>query len=765
MRQLLASVSIILLMAVGSSTAATIMGRLLDSETNGLIRDVNIHVLVTDKTVSSDKHGRFQITGLEDLVYTLVVTHVSYDTDTIEIDASLDKTHDIFLNSVPWVLNSVVVTGTRSPHLLKDVPVQTEVVTPRDFKRTGATTVDEALKSSIGINIREDLSGQAATIRGIEGERVLVLVDGERAVGRISGSLDLGQFSLTNVEKIEIVKGTGSTLYGSDAMGGVINIITNKAVRQEKSADIDLDFGVGGDSQRFPYFILNNTSRSGTGPNNFNQSYNSSGSFRYGNGSTGLTVGARLFATEGFDLNKKTPHTNGEEEIKRVNFDTKFRRKLTEKWSVTLSNRFMRERRDWVESELFPPNLVFVYDDVEINKRYESSVNLDYLSGDKYSMNFRLFATYYDHDWNKYAAAERTWLDTSQTEDLFVEAAYSANYVIGQNHVATYGADYYLQDLHSSELVDASKANRAGDAYLQYEYSPFRAVTFVTGVRWEENSSFGRHINPSFNVMYSASSEIKFRGFVGRGYRSPSIKQQYFVFDHTAAGYIVYGGAVPLPEEVLRQVDQDSYSELVQETSINSSISMELSYGTIGLHRLTYFYNHIDDLIDFQLIGFPEPYWRGMYVYQNIESAITQGLEWESRTRLSDALDLSFSYNYLFTRNLELSEQLVNRPDHTLKFFVTGFNKGSGYGGSVWGEYVSRKLWVPRSNTGGNEGEPQFAPHRTTLNASLFKRIGKGTELSVRWENILNETNIEYGYWPGFELFVGIKHDFDWSNE
>ena len=172
---------------------------------------------------------------------------------------------------------------------------------------------------------------------------------------------------------------------------------------------------------------------------------------------------------------------------------------------------------------------------------------------------------------------------------------------------------------------------------------------------------------------------------------------------------------------------------------------------------MTYFYNHLEDLIEFTLIDFEQGYWRGRYVYQNVERAITQGIEWESRVRLSKAVDFSFSYNYLYSRDLGTGDKLVNRPDHAFKLFVTGYYERYGVGATFWGDYKSRKLWVPRSNTGGNEGDPQFAPHHTVLNLNLFKRFDGGWETFVRLENLLDETNVNYGYWPGFQVFAGVK--------
>ena len=727
----------------GQLSAANLTGRVFDSETRTVIRDANIRLLETGQVTSTSKKGIFEFKRLVDGIYHLIVTHVNYRTsDTITVTLPGSASLDIRIKPTPWVLNEVVVTGTRSPHLLKNVPVQTEVISRRDFQRSGATTVDEALASSIGLTINENLSGQGVTIRGIEGDRVLVLVDGERAVGRVRGSIDLSQLSLSHVEKIEVIKGTGSMLYGSDAMGGVINIITRKPKYRSIGGNLYADFGT-------------------------HSSYNPGLELEYGNDDIALNLGARLFATSGFDLDKSTLHTNGQEEIERWNFNGKVRMGLSDKWCLTSSGRIMRENREWIEEEAIPLNgrgdtLVKAWDDDEINRRYEASIRADYLSGDSYHMYLRLYGTYYNHSWNKFDSAGY-WVDTSETKDVFWELSYDANYLLGQTHQVTFGLNYNYMDLESSELVSDARADQAGAAYLQYEYG-FHGFVILPGIRYEYHNSFGSHLNPSFNLMYRLVESLRLRGFVGYGFRAPSIKQQYFVFDHTAAGYIVYGGNVPL------EIGQKKQA-LTEDTSINSSISAEFSYGTVGLHRLTYFYNHLDDLIDFgDAIDFLPPYWRGRYVYRNVETAVTQGIEWESRLRFSPAVRLSLSYNYLHTKilasddPLEIGRKLVNRPDHTLKLVAEGYYEKLGTGATFWGSYQSRKLWRARSNTGGNEGPPVYAPHRTLLNLNLFKRFSSNTEAFLRFENLLNETDVTFGYWPGFQLFAGLKYGLSLEN-
>jgi outer membrane receptor for ferrienterochelin and colicins len=738
-RQSLTFTLLLALLFCSLASAGSLTGRVTDRETGNPVSDVNIRVVETNQTVPSDNKGIYLFSSLADGNYHLVATHIAFDqSDTLAVTIAGDLLLDISLRPAPWVLNDVVVTGTRSPHLLKDVPVQTEVITQRDFQRTGAKSVDEALSATIGTTIsNNDFSGSGASIRGIDKDRVMVLVDGERAVGRVNGTIDLSQFALSNVQKIEIVKGTGSTLYGSEAMGGVINILTNPPEQETKSANFYADYGT-------------------------HQSANPSGQFSWGSRRASWTGGAKYYATDGFDLLPETPHTNGGDQIRRWNFDSKLTNYLSDQWRLTTNGRFMHEKRNWIESEEWP-GFTLVYDDEEINKRYEGSVGLGFVSGAKYSMNLKLYGTIYNHIWTKVDQETNAWVDTSETEDSYWEASYNSNYLIGDNHVATYGGNYVYQDLTSSELSGEKKASRSGAAYLQYEYAPIKQLTFLPGVRYENHSAFGGRFNPSLNVMYQLSENLKFRGFAGYGFRAPSIKEQYFIFDHSAAGYIVYGGQVDLPNNISFDPNHP-YRPLEEENSLNSSISVEFSYGTIGLHRFTYFYNHLDDLIEFIMVGSSPTYWRGIYVYQNIDRAFTQGIEWESRIRLASWLDLSFSYNFLEAHNLANGEDLINRPVHTVKTVISVSDAKTGLGGSIWGNYQSRKLWTSRSNTGEQEEEATWAPERTTINLNFYKRFSSDAEAFVRVENLLDETNVTYGYWPGRELFAGIRFGLQLSD-
>ncbi len=284
----------------GNSGATTISGVVIDSLTNERLPGVVVKLVNSSVGTHTDAEGRFSlfIDDTDEIEEGLKFHLIGFHDKTIRIDdfESPDNLK-IYMSYSAWKLDQVVVTATRREYILKDVPITTELITAEEFKETGALTVDEALSSHIGVNISDDLSGKGVILRGIDPSRVLIMIDGDRVIGRVQGSLDMGQISLANVERIEIVKGTGATLYGSDAIGGVVNIITKKP-----SAFNSLDL------------------------------YSSYGSFntydfQAGVNSTvigrGINLTAKFMHTDGFDLDESTEHTNGLEDTDRFNANAK----------------------------------------------------------------------------------------------------------------------------------------------------------------------------------------------------------------------------------------------------------------------------------------------------------------------------------------------------------------------------------------------------------------------------------------------------------
>ncbi len=140
-------------------------------------------------------------------------------------------------------MEPIVVTGTRTNKKLSESPVHTEVISREQIKASGAQHIGEILNTQPGMEVSQStMTGSSLEMEGLGSEYILVLVDGQRIAGRIAGVIDLSRFPTENIERIEIMRGSSSALYGSDAMAGVINIITRKA-KNPLEIEVDASYG------------------------------------------------------------------------------------------------------------------------------------------------------------------------------------------------------------------------------------------------------------------------------------------------------------------------------------------------------------------------------------------------------------------------------------------------------------------------------------------------------------------------------------------
>jgi outer membrane receptor for ferrienterochelin and colicins len=701
--------------------AFSLVGYIRDAQTKEPLPGVSITVARSSIGTASDNAGRFAINNLstDNRGVTLGIHLIGYRDKTVKISTESGLPLEIFLEQSSWKMEDLVVTATRRKYLLKDVPVTTELISSDDFRKTGALTVDNALDSHIGVDISDDLSGRGITLRGIDPSRVLVLIDGNRVIGRVRGSIDLGQLPLNNVKQIEIVKGTGSTLYGSEAIGGVVNIITQDPL---KTPNLNLNGQYG----------------------SFN-SYDIQSGLNSGILGKGLALNAKFEHTDGFDLDKSTEHTDGLENISRFNLDSKTTVNLRPGWDIDVSAAVMAERKRWIESLISRgssgQDTAYNFDDYEHNYRYDLAANSKWNLKDAADLSFGAHGSYYDHKWEKFTRS-RSLSDISKSIDDIGELSLAYNRKLRPGHTFTFGGDAVTEGLRSKQLEVGNERIFHGDLYLQYEWRPIRQLIILPGVRWENHQTYGNHYNPSFNVMWNPGSLLTLRGSISRGFRAPSIKELYFEFDHSAAGYIVFGGG----------------KNLRPEKSLNYSLTAETSYKQKAMHRLTYFRNDLKDLIDFDAGDFSDPkYPLGIYHYVNILKARTEGLEWETEIRMLDAWDLSFSYTYLVPENLTEGIDLINRPRHTLKFNTSYALKTGDTNINFWGNWHSRKLWTKREDTPDRVAD-NYAPSRLTLSVSVNKKLFKNLGVLTRIDNITDNKNAAYNYWPPRNFSIGLTY-------
>ena len=230
---------IIIIVLICFSFANSFTGKVVDEFGNPII-GANIELVGTDIGSSTDLDGFFIIDM--NLNYSfLKISHIQYSSKII--DLSLNKDNQFILYESSLDVNPVVVTGLRQNSYIKDTPTKTQIINTNDIKKSGVYSVKDLLEITIP-NVQNVMSSHAGVsnnnikIQGLDNSYMLFLIDGARVSGEFAGNLDFNMLDLSNVDRIEVIEGGMSSLYGSNAIAGVVNIITKKPIKP-----FEFDFG------------------------------------------------------------------------------------------------------------------------------------------------------------------------------------------------------------------------------------------------------------------------------------------------------------------------------------------------------------------------------------------------------------------------------------------------------------------------------------------------------------------------------------------
>ncbi len=657
-------------------------------------------------TTNAEGHYTLSLPG-NDTEYTLQVSYMGYTREERKLKPHQPSGRiDFHLKEDVNNLDVVVVTGTRTPKLLKDAPIITRVITASEIQKVDATHIGELLQSELpGIEFSYSMNQQVSlNMQGFGGNSVLFLIDGERIAGETLDNVDYSRLNLDNVERIEIVKGAASSLYGSNAVGGVVNIITRKVTEQWTA--------------------------------NVNTRYGSHNERRYG-----ANVG---FNTGRFSSITNVQHTNDEGYIvvnKDDNDTTKVMGNRT--WNIkenlqyTLNKQikltgragyFFRERNSQVASQDryrdFSGGLKGVYD---INE--QSNLELAY-SFDQYDKSTYLLQD--QNDVRNYSNVQHS-----------LRGLYS--YTFNNKNILTVGGDYLRDYLMSYQFRDNGDYRQyVADAFVQFDWNPTEHFNVLTGLRYDYYSD--NHINrlsPKLGLMYKVGN-CSLRGSYSAGFRAPTLKEKYMVFD-MANIFMIYGNP-----------------DLKSETSHNFSLSTEYTKKYYNV-SLTGYYNLVDGRIttawDQALKG---------QVYTNIDNIKIMGVDANASAKWPCGISTRLSYTYTH-EDIEKGQPIVSqtRP-HTATARIDYGKSWKNYGFNIAlnGRYLSKVTadeYV--SSTSYEETVSVTYPAYSIWKLSLTQKVWKGINITLAADNLFNYVPTHYynnsPYTTGTTFTAGISLDID----
>ncbi len=645
-------------------------------------------------------------------------------------------------------LEEVVVTATRSERKLSSVTVPTTIIPQKVIRQSGSLRLNDILGEQTGLFITQSF-GRGVQMQGLSPDYTLILLNGEPLIGRTGGVLDLSRIAVGNIRKIEIVKGPSSSLYGSEALGGVINIITDQAIGRKLTTDL-----------RYGRFQTLDASVDGS----IRQGKWTAGGFFNYNGSQGYSL-------------KPNSLTQTVEPFWRLTAQGNMAFQASEKSRFSLDVRYAQEQ---IENSIAVENLGTVV----VSKGRETNRDLNILPtytqrfNDKLKTSFRGYISTFESQQELEVKGLIEGYD-----DRFRQAFYrienQTDITLSKTLETNVGGGF-IQEYVSSNRYDSlstRRSNQVGYFFLQQEWRPMDRFTLVAGVRYDANQNYASVWSPKLSAQYRLNDAWSLTASVGRGFKAPDFRQLYLNFTNVAAGsYSVFGALVANSEmEALQQAGQidqvlPAYSRLADlkpETSTGLNAGIQYRRGQKGVVKLNVFRNDISNLILTDIIAFKTNGGQ-IFSYLNISEAFTQGLELESSWKLYKALEISGGYQYLVTADKEVLRQIdeglvFQRDEETgISSRLTRRDYAGLPGRSK--HMANLKLFYQP------EGDRWFATTR------LLYRSGWGTT-DLDGNGIINrddefaqgflQVNISGGYTlrPGLRIMAGIDNLFNYRDE
>jgi outer membrane receptor for ferrienterochelin and colicins len=564
--------------------------------------------------------------------------------------------------AVYW-LEDITVTGTRTEKRLKDSPVVTEVITALEIENSSAATVTELLED-YGVMYTGGAMGDSVQLQGMGGSRILYLIDGKRVSGRINDKLDGDTLPLSNVERVEIVRGPQSALYGSDGIGGVINIITKKP----------------GDKFSLSVAIRNSFLLAHDNPDTPEKpkAFEDFDPFReqHLNAAAGLPIGVtrNLLSLEGsrgaFYLNEnKTSSLLPEYYRGKAGLDTSF--PLGDSAEMTLGGAFMAMRSDEQTSYSY----------------IGSFIRRDYIRADGYvetelfpwigNLTLRLYESYYQRDMDTYSGILNKWTAKNhEYENLIAfEAVGSYDGIDNFVFIAGFEGAYNTIDKYNLRNDGSSFAGVDEEAlYVQAEYFKEDRYSLVFGARGERSSQFGFGGAPKFSAMLHLPAGFRLLGGAGLGYRAPSFSDLYMAMDET----VVAGHPTVMGNE-----------DLKPEYALSFNLGLEYSKEEFFFARINGYYTELWNEITNQLQNYTTASGASVYMNKNVARSMRTGFDTEGSLTLFKSAFVSAGYSWLYAYDRTEGEEFQVQPPHTVKMKLGWDYKKAGIYTYLQGRYFS----------------------------------------------------------------------------
>ncbi|MFH1367805.1 MAG: TonB-dependent receptor [Elusimicrobiota bacterium] len=610
----------------------------------------------------------------------------------------------VFASTLVSAQDDVFLSLTRKAKDIKEMPTNVTVIGETEIAAKKAENAGEIIKNTVGLTSGQygpSFGGQFdVMLRGSSPEEVLVLIDGRRINNPSMGLVNMGLIPAENIEKIEIIRGGASAIYGTNAFGGTINIITKKPKDDAPSAELGFNAG----NFNTQGYRLNLNAKKGALSGFASAGKSLSDGWRDNSKFDGRNFSGRLGYEAGaagnFDLSAS---------IEASDYGTPGPGATLDKYDGT------------VEKESSSDG---IYKDFKNYYRLEQSLALgeNLIKNSVYSSlsdsNYSEALNFKDNDYKNFVFG---------AESQFIHE-------IGFTAGAEWWEESYKNgdNIMDTTLVDKSRVNAA--CYIQQELKAGN-FAFIPSARYDSNSVFGSVFSPRTTITWQASDALKLSANSAKAWRAPTFNELYWVRES-----FVWSGVTYITEGT---------PDLVPEEGITSDLGAEYTFSACKA-GLTAFLTDSRNLISWDST-FDAATNTSFYKTANINKAKQTGAEFTFDHKLASGLYHSVNYMYLWAQDTVKEEMLIYRPRNTANYKITCLTPFDTRF-DVSAQYVSEQ------ETGETYA---FLPEYTLVNFGVSQKI-RDTELWLKANNVTDkkyQTRNKYPL-PGINFNAGVTVKF-----
>lgn len=695
-----------------------VSGQVVDENTGDGIPLATISVTGLGWGTVCDMKGYFKVEVPVNQPAELTVRSVGYETKTLVLESDVTGNLVVRLKKSLLNLDEVTVTGTRTEKTVAETPVMTRIVPSEVLQRNDFESMIDVLEYNIpGLRFNTDPRGNNIQVQGLENSYILILVDGERLSTTPGGPIDFDRLTTANIKKIEVLKGAASALYGSSAMGMVINIITDipkrplegwAKVRYGKYNDLQLDAGVGMKYKGFyAQTLFNRTS------------------------------------SDGYDLTPETPESFTENPSHHMTIEEKLG------WNNQYSRITVKGSLYWGEVEnpwesTAPTHYRSLTKTLQVNA--EHAFNDRYKLYGTYAGDFYTRKTVYDF---LYLPDSTNAWSHEQTIRLVDEFKPWDNLVIVKgfewNGTKNYNKMQYGKEKTIRDMDDAN-------LFAQADWMITDRLEVIGGFRYTHNSEFGSAFTPKINLMYSPGN-FKIRAGYSRGFKTPGLTELYSDFNMGSVSHNI------------------GNPDLKAEHSDYFSVSGEYTWQGRLMLTAELYQNTVDNKINSYNVDIedPKPGELGTELrYENVKGVRIRGAEATATYYPVSALLLRTSYAFCDALNKETGLQLSGNSKHAMNWSASLHGKLLKHEGAVTlsGRWDSKRISKSRRTETDDSGqEVEVITTRTKPGYTMWKLTAQYTPWTWKYmrlsvtggvDNLFDFVDTSIIYDPGRRFFGSL---------